>query len=244
MIDVTIEGQTFELLLDLGTYSSALSEEIIEKVKLNKEPNYARTIDLFGKKSSYQGFNLYKILVGNYLLPHLEVNRLEEKWEDSTSKRLTHGHIGRKPFLDKVLLIDRKNQCCKVKSARVGKKPKLEKWQPGQWIEADLILDEELGIVLNLMIDSNEKKKLILDTGSNLSMLNEHSSFKKTISLKDKKEKMTLSLLNGTALGVVSFYLFDSSNTGLQGILGFDFFDHYIVCIDFLNKKVFLKQYD
>lgn len=247
IIDVNIQGHTLQLILDLGAHFSGLSKEAIEKVQLIKKLKTTKSMDVFGNKFVHQVFGASKILIGNYLLPYLEFNELDnfnDDFGDSTPKTLIYGHIGREPFFDKVLFIDRKKQLCMVEKAYFGQKIDLKKYHPGKWIEADFTLDKELGIRLSLTVDSKDEKELILDTGSNLSIIDKNSLFKKTFNINDEKEEMALKLPNGTSLGMFSFYLLDSSNAGLQGILGFDFFDHYMICFDFLNKKVFLKKYE
>lgn len=247
IIDVNIQGHVLQLILDLGAHFSGLSKEAIEKVQLIKELKTTNSMDIFGNKFVHRVFSASKILMGNYLLPYLEFNELNDfnnDFGDSTPKTLIYGHIGREPFFDKVLFIDRKNQFCVVEKASFNKKIDLEKYHPGKWIEADFTLDKGLGIRLNLIVDSKEEKELILDTGSNFSIIDKNSLFKKTFSINNEKEEVFLKLPNETCLGMFSFYLLDSSNAGLQGILGFDFFDHYMICFDFLNKKVFLKKYE
>ncbi|HEV3269264.1 MAG TPA: hypothetical protein VGZ69_01280 [Candidatus Rhabdochlamydia sp.] len=245
VINVNIQEHEIQLMLNLGAHFSALTKEAIEKIQLNKELKTTNSMDIFGKKTIHRVFSACKILIGNYLLPYLEFNEIadfNEDFGDQIPKTLIYGHIGREPFLDKVLFIDRKKQLCMVDQAYFNQKMDPEKYHPGKWIEANFILDKGLGISLSLTINSEDKRDLVLDTGSNISMINDNSL--KPFNFNDKKKEMSLKLSDGSSLGMFSFYLFDSSSAELQGILGFDFFDCYMVCFDFLNKKVFLKKYD
>lgn len=247
VIDVNIQGHPLQLILDLGAHFSGLSKEAIEKVQLIKELKTTNSMDAFGNNFVHRVFSTSKVLIGNYLLPHLEFNEINDfndDFGDPTQKTLIYGHIGREPFLDKVLFIDRKNQFCVVEKAHFSKKIDLEKYHPGKWIEADFSLDKGLGIKLNVIIDSKEKKELILDTGSNASIIDKNCSSEEPFSLNSKKEEMSFTLSDETPLGKLPFYFLDCSKARLQGILGFDFFDHYMICFDFLNKKVFLKKYE
>ncbi|MDR2539441.1 MAG: hypothetical protein LBC45_02335 [Chlamydiales bacterium] len=97
-------------------------------------------------------------------------------------------------------------------------------------MKADFTLDQGLGIRVNLTINSKEKRDFVLDAGSNLSMIYDDSLPKKSFHFHDKKEEVSLTLPNESSLGMFSFYLFDTSNAGLQGILGFDFLD-FIWCV-------------
>lgn len=72
-----------------------------------------------------------------------------------------------------------------------------------------------------------------MDTGSKISLI-ESSLLQTSLDLRSETKKLSLKLDNGISLGTFPFYPFNFTNTGLQGILGFDF----------LNKKIFLKNYD
>ncbi len=246
-IDVNVQGHTLQLILDIGAHFSGLIKETIKTIPLKGTPEITNSTNVFGEKFTRRVFYASKVSIGNYLLPYLEFNELtdfNEDFGDLESKAVIYGHIGREPFLDKVLFIDRRKQICVVKQAYLNQKTDLEKYYPGKWIEADFALDKGSGIILNLDIDSQKRKAFILDTGSNVSVIDKNYSSKEPFSLNSKKEEMSFTLSNGTSLGKLPFYFLDSSKVGLQGILGFDFFDHYMVCLDFLNKKVYLKKYD
>lgn len=217
------------------------------EVQLTKTEKTTRSMDAYGKKLIHPVFSSSKVRIGNYLLPYLEFNESKGfnlDFEPQTPKVLTYGKIGREPFLDKVLFIDRKRELCIVEKAHPNRKLDPKKYKQGEWIETEFNLDKGMGISLCLITDSVGRKELILDTGSNVSLIDKSSSLQVPIDLRNEIEKISLKLNNGVSLGTFSFYSFDFTNAGLQGILGFDFFDYYMVCIDFLNKKIFLKTYN
>jgi hypothetical protein len=219
----------------------------MKEVQLTKVEKSTNSIDVYGKKSTDPVFISSKVLIGNYSLPYLEFSESESfnaDFESQTPKILTYGKIGREPFLDKVLFVDRKRELCIVEQAYFNQKVDPRKYDKGEWVETDFSLDKGMGIILHLMIDSMGERKLILDTGSNISLIDKSSSQQVPVDLRNETEKLSLKLHNGVSLGTFSFYPFDFTNAGLQGILGFDFFDRYMVCFDFLNKKMFLKGYE
>lgn len=247
LINVNIQGHKLQLILDLGSSSSSLSKEIIEKIQLAKLDKTTNSMDAYGKKSIHPVFCSSNVLIGNYLMPYLEFNEsksFNDDFESHTPKILTYGKIGRESFFDKVLFIDRKQELCVVDQACLDRKVDPRKYKQGEWIETDFNLDKGRGISLCLLTDLGREIMLILDTGSNISLINEKFSPQPPIDLRNKPEKISLKLNNGVFLGTFSLYPFDFTSAGLQGILGFDFFDHYMVCFDFLNKKMFLKSYE
>lgn len=247
LVNVNIQGHALQLILDLGSHSSSLSKEVMGEVQLTKIEKKTHSMDAYGKKLTHPVFSSSKVLIGNYLLPYLEFNEskaFNADFESQTPKVLTYGKIGREPFLDKVLFIDRKRELCIVDRAYSDRKVDPRKYHKGEWIETNFNLDKGMGISLCLMTDSVGEKELILDTGSNMSLIDKSSSPQAPIDLRNETERISLKLNNGVSLGTFSFYPFDFTSAGLQGVLGFDFFDHYMVCIDFLNKKIFLKTYE
>ncbi|MEK7339703.1 MAG: retropepsin-like aspartic protease [Candidatus Rhabdochlamydia sp.] len=242
VVDVNIQGHTLQLILDLGAHFSSLSKESIKKVPLFKLSKTINRMNIYGQKTTNPMFSASQVFMGSYLLPYLEFSESmgsSPDFELEPPKVLTYGSIGREPFLNKVLFIDRKQKVCVVDLAHLNQKIDPRKYFQGEWIEADFNLDQGTGISLCLITNSGEKKEFILDTGANFSAIDKNSLSKLPIDLRNQTENISISLCDGTSLGTFPFYPLNLSEAGLQGILGFDFFDCYLICIDFLNKKIF-----
>lgn len=246
LVDVEIQGQHLQLILDLGSHFSSLSREALDQVHLTKVDKTTQSTDIYGQKFSYPVFSADKIQIGNYLFGYLEFNEspsFNSEFESQTPAELTCGKIGRELFLDKILFIDRRGGKTIVEDAHLSKMIDPRKFSEGEWIEANFELEKEKGIILRLTTDKNEMKELILDTGANLSLIDDRTSLKASIDLSAEKREVGLLLSDGIFLGTFPFHPYDFTDLGFQGILGFDFFDSYLVCIDFVNKKLFLKDY-
>lgn len=244
LVEVKIQDQKLRLILDLGAHFSSLSQKAIAQVPLTKTAKKIRSMNGYGQSTEHEVLGASNVTVGNYFLPYLEFNTTHpsNEFEQDTPKVLTYGTIGRELFLDKVLFINRKKKLCIVDQAVIGKKANLKKYHSGDWIEADFNLSKELGISFFLITGSGTKE-LTLDTGSNISLINDITLPKSSIDTRALTKSLSLKLSNERFLGTVSFYPFNFSDTGLQGILGFDFFDQYMICLDFLNRKIFFKPY-
>jgi len=246
LVDLNIQGYVIPLILDLGSHTASLNKDIIEKTKIAKTAKMVNSLDVYNKTFTSPTYISSKSLIDKYLLTDLEFVEMEgynAEFESGTPEILTYGKIGREPFLDKVLFFDRKKEICIIDQAYAGKKTDPTKYHAGDWMETDLKLNQGIGISLCLLIDSSERKEFILDTGSNISLINTGSVLKVPINLRNESIIVPLKLNNNTLLGLFSFYPFDLTNMKFDGILGFDFFDHYLICLDFPNKKLFLKKY-
>ncbi len=247
-ITVHLNGQKFGLLLDLGARDSTLSEEIITNCGLTKTEKTVNSMDVYGTRSTKPVFSSSNIYIGNYFVPQLNFSTLPQ-FDFSTSslihgplKVLNNGFIGRTPFLEKVLLIDYKNELCIIYPSDSRKKTDPRKYEQGEWIELDFQLKTGLGIDLCLLINSEKTDKIILDTGANASVIS-NSLTKVPIDLSSEDANLSIKLNNGTCLGTFLFHPQDLTNPGLNGILGCNFFSKYVVCIDFPNEKIFLKHH-
>lgn len=246
LVKVNIQGHTLKLVLDLGVHFSSLSKESMKRMPLTKLSKTINTMHVSGQKKIDPVFSASQVSIGNYLLPYLDFSAslsANGNSELELPKVLNYGKIGREPFLDKVLFIDRKRKMCIVKPAYLDQKIDPRKFSQGKWMEANFNLNQETGIGLCLIANLEEKKKLLLDTGANASYMYKNFLYTIPVNLRDQTENISLDLCNGNSLGTFPFYPLNCSVLGLQGILGFDFFNRYLVCIDFLNKKIFFKPY-
>lgn len=83
---------------------------------------------------------------------------------------------------------------------------------------------------------------MLLDTGTNFSFVNQDLLEIQPLNIQQKPQMIPLSLLDGTFLGILPFYPLNLSAAGVDGMIGFDFFDKYAVCIDFPHQTIFFKK--
>ena len=247
LVKVNIQGYLIDLVLDLGAHDSSLTRDIIKKTGLKNLKEMTRSVDIYGKISTHQLFSSSKTLIENNLFNNMvfiESKNFNSDFEPNTPQILTSGRIGRKPFLNKILIIDRRRELCLIEQAHLGRKVDPRQYEQGDWIKVQAHLDKGIGVNLRLITDSGEVKNFILDTGSNVSLIDRKNSPQVPIDFFSKVEQISLKLDKNIPLGTFSFCPFNFADIGFDGILGFDFFDHYIVCIDFVNREIFLKSYE
>ena len=246
LVKTKVNGHEVSLVLDLGSFFSSLDSKSISNAKLKETEGAHNSRGIYGDKKSKKIFKVPEVLINNIIFKNItffESAGCDSETEKSIPRELTYGRIGREPFLNKILFIDRKKEKCIVETSYPNKNINPEKFDKGIWIESDFNLEKGIGIVLSVIIEHLGLKRLVLDTGSNVSILDKKGIPKLPLTFCEDGGTAELKLKNGESLGSHDFLYYDLSEVELQGFLGFDFLQHYMVCLDFLNKKIFFKKY-
>ena len=160
-------------------------------------------------------------------------------FEEQVPTKLRSGAIGRGAFLDKFLIIDYRNKKVVFGHSDEERVIQSEQYNNYMWVEYRCDFNENFEISIPLFI-GGEPKKLWLDTGTNESILN--GIWPESVAL-GGSQKLSVKLNNELDLGELDFSLVTNSDFDLDGIIGFEFFNKYIVYLDFLKGKMFISPY-
>ncbi|HEV3269292.1 MAG TPA: aspartyl protease family protein [Candidatus Rhabdochlamydia sp.] len=242
MIPVEINKEKFHLILDLGAEDSSLNKKIIDKLHLLSTNRFKETSNIYGTKINSEYYLVNTLKIGNSRVNHTEIRenpKIDSSSKVSLPQEFTYGIIGRSFFYDKFLFLDYKNKKMHFGPAKNNLVMDPEQYKKGEWIQSDFCKNEGSEIIVEIVMNG-VLRKFVIDTASNFCILTnnslESSSYHAPIAL-------PVQLKNGYELGTFDFTLIQNSDFDLDGILGSELFNRYIVGFDFLNKKMFLLKY-
>ncbi|GEM_PF-4053985 len=244
-----IEGIPFLAKLDTG-YDGVLSlpKYLLEQLTNKCDGGTVFFTGIRGKKYESSMFNIPKLYIENVALRNLPAKEAHPEFEYDASLRADKNlepsdltaRIGWWTFLGTILLIDLQKSaaiCCDSLKT-------LEKkgYSLAQFISTDLLSSEHL-LEFEANID-NRVIKCLLDTGSSLNLIqassspaNEEPKFGEVDFA--NPPRLTQFSIGGRCLGPCEFYE-TQLPFGAEAIIGIDFLETQIVCIDFISRKLFL----
>lgn len=247
IISLTIENQTYRVLVDLGSsHPLDLQKRALNKLKKKKNLGL----------SHYKGIRGNRYEVQQYLLPEMQFNRLKiqnvsgfeesphflkdaktwkssgwiDAFKDYLENNWIDGRVGWNLFKQGISLFD-----------FAGNRLILAKDRETLFQEAPYSLDDFMLIPLEIhdwgitiQLDTDHKKQtFLLDTGATQSILKKTSS---PLVL----QKLGIGSQN---FGPWKFTPFAYSDFfACDGILGIDFFKKHTICLDFSEKVILLKK--
>ena len=247
---IEIEGNTYEVEIDLGTKMAvSLHKNILENMQ--KEPHgTSRRMDFRGNKYETPVYLISHVRVGNQLLKKIQTREEASDFctqgcivAESKTNVANAGRIGRDFFQDKNIFMDL-NNCVFI--ACNGVKD-LKKWNykidhltpiPFRSTSGGIFFDIETDIGV---------QRFELDTGSTLSMIRA-SDYKEGTSTRQCSGLSVMEtskfVMNGIDFGHRDLYLIDISPAldDMDGVLGMDFLKEYIVYLDFGKKMAYIGK--
>lgn len=246
VIDISIEGQNFSMLIDSGSVAAlVLDEPVLDNLSKKPFKTLSRT-DFRGNTYYFPSYFIPKVSVGTFIWknvlteeksPDLEQNVVFEKPKNiCPNKEKIRGFIGL-PLLKKTnILLDFPNQALYLcNSLKMLQKNML---LSNKLIKIPFTIENDF-ILVEAEINS-QKEKLLFDTGAGICAI--HRSGTPTLDLtKDAPPLYIFSdcfVLSGHDFGKQSFAEIDMSFA--YGILGMDFIEKFPIYIDYKNKTLYV----
>ncbi|MGL5263910.1 MAG: hypothetical protein ACRDAI_04960, partial [Candidatus Rhabdochlamydia sp.] len=113
-----------------------------------------------------------------------------------------------------------------------------KQYKKGEWIHFDFYENEGSEIIIETIVDGT-LRKFVIDTGSNQCIWINRSKD----SLIQEPTTLSVQSKDGLELGAFNFKPIQNPDFHLDGLLGSELFNQYVVGIDFPNKKLFLLKY-
>lgn len=244
---ITIEKSTYLFELDLGS-----------KLQLTMEPDSLKPLsktrygsgtwfDILGKQYEYPRYKLTEVEIGSL---HVKPVFVIEKprninsilWNSSKKKKISSiGHIGR-PLLSRFnLLLDFKRNLMFFSNS--FSKLRKNGYDLKNFLKVPFEISSN-GIFFNVQLDS-QNLKLLLDTGSTLTILNEKHM--KSLPLRIEKNFPTQTIekfkISGHDFGPKKVYYlnFPFPFQEIDGALGMDFLKNEVIYLDFKKNLAYIK---
>lgn len=245
MVRVKIEDTEYNLELDLGSNSDLMIKpRVLDQIQDKQLGKPSVWHDIKGNEYHSPSYKIPVLKIGPLRVENATAveeseflittgNKIGKSDWERIQNQLAHidGRIGSATFHSSVVFLDLSQPLFLLEATIEDMKTKIsfEGFVEGSF-------DFERGLVgVNFMSESSVKK-LLLDTGASISLANS--------SLNQRKIKMNHLELNSVDLGGWDFYPleFPEKLSWADGILGMDFFNKFAVCLDFPNKKIYLKR--
>jgi hypothetical protein len=247
LIMMDYQGEKIAMTLDTGSKTALhLPMDLINKIS-NKTENSKRnrSIDLSGNVTEAKSFTVNKLELNSFTFNKVEVVEYKD-WglfissdptnDDSEDTNEDKSVIGLGLFDGYVLTINYPESNITISDDI------LTDLNP-KWISIPFELNDE-GLVVNLS-DGIKNYKMVLDTGSTVSLIKEQSLSPESIKISDPEDyfKSILLNVNNVANDSVLPIIIDSIPDEFQsdGLLGADFFSKNRVKIDFKNKQMWIQ---
>ena len=251
-LQAEIEGISFLAKLDMG-YDGVLSlpKHLLEQLTHKSDAGTVLFTSIRGKKYETSVFTIPKLYIEDVALVNLPVEETHLEFERDTelnpntnfeSSDVT-ARFGWQAFLGTVILIDLQKSvviCCDNLETLKEKGYPLE-----QFVATNFLPREEL---IEFEADVNHRiVKCILDTGCTLNLIHADSNVSDVIEEEPKFANInfanplpsTAFSVGGRQLGPCTFYE-TQLPFGVEAIIGVDFLETQIVCIDFINRALLL----
>ncbi len=243
-----IEGVPFLARLDLG-YSGVFSlpKSLLEQLTHKSDEGTVLFASIKGKKYESRVFTIPRLNIGDLALVNFPAKEDNLEYERDTILRTNKdlevsdvtARIGWEAFLGTVILIDLHRGiaiCCDSLQTLKEKGYPLE-----QFISTNFLSDKQF-IEFEADID-NRKVKCILDTGCTLNLIQNPSTDEKSefgsVDFDNPLPPTTLRI-GGRDVGPCTFYK-TRLPFGAEAILGVDFLETQMICIDLINNTLHLS---
>jgi hypothetical protein len=252
-LQAEVEGISFLAQLDMG-FAGVLSlpKDLLEQLTHKSDAGTVLFTGIRGKKYETQVFTIPELHIGDLTLVNLpaEESNVEFEWDTNLKTPIKpkssdlKARIGWQAFLGTVVLIDLHKSvavCCdSIKTLQ-------EKGYPtSQFVSIDLAEEQLVGFEAGI---GNRKVKCIVDTGCTLNLIRSRSG--PSDAFTEQTESGCIDFDNPlppTTLSIAGHYLgpctFHEAHLPIlidaEAILGVNFLETQIVCIDFIHNKLFL----
>jgi len=251
-IDIEIEKNRFSLLIDSGSDTElSFQSKALKKIHGKRFITESKYYNFKGNRYPTDVYRLEKLNIDKTLtLYNLEIridneeatkigNKLNEtsnlsSWVwDQIESWTSHGKIGNGILRNFVCYFDFPNETfCIARDLKCLVKE--GKYSLDQFISTSIEV-AQFGPIVNIETKWG-RKAFLLDTGSTRSLINQKSSH-------TEEESKSDLVLENFKLGSCCFVSRNISPlfSGIDGILGVDFFRQNVVCIDYLEKTAYIS---
>ncbi|WP_194848233.1 hypothetical protein [Candidatus Neptunochlamydia vexilliferae] len=252
-VDVMVEGKTYPVVIDLGSRFGLYVNTGVLKNFNKKRCGIEKWRNLRGKGFKYPKYTLSKLEMGSLIFQKPVVVSTPEKegsvcviWQGENEEKLPSeniGHIGRELLKNVNLLFDIK------RSVTIATNDwdvlKSEGYEMDSFIKVPFSLKRN-GMIVRVETDLGQLK-LILDTGSTLTLL------KDSMLPKDKEVSIGyhgLSSMNSGRFVVggvdfgsqeLTFLKMTDKLRDIDGLLGMDFIQNHVIYVDFSKKILYIQ---
>jgi hypothetical protein len=239
VVAVNIDGSEVPLVLDSGNpVSIALTQEAIDRVKALPTGETSRGMDAKGNVIQYPKFKIHRIQIGTAVFTDV----IGELDVHDPSYQATQ--VGQQGFLGTSLLkgykvvLDYPHRrmtlvpAGSTKDESAGCKGTAVPFSPAWHGEPAAEADIDLG-----------RLTVWWDTGAPTSMLSKR--FIDAAQIQQSGDSVTSKrlTLGGTDFGPLQFAVEDLSlPPGFDGLIGYDFFAHHVVCMDFPGNRLLIRD--
>jgi hypothetical protein len=243
-----VENQEVKLLLDTGARNQVLvlDKNILAKLQnIIKFPRKFKSSDVTGKEYIARKYILPKFNIGSLSFNKIEVAE-DTNWGLSTGNvEKKDGVVGLALFVNKAIIIDYPNQKLVVMDGKYPPQYDINNWQ-----DVGYKIDHS-GLSIFASIDGGVKKKFILDSGSNISIIKPNSIGSNqlkddcNVRLAANKPCSYIETKDFSFSGInhkgMFFYIYNFTSPIADGILGYDFLTDKILYIDFDKRIMKIK---
>jgi hypothetical protein len=248
LLQVEIEGNVYDVELDLGTRLSTLPKDNLDGI--NKE--FYGTFygfDMHGKAYASSIYQVPKVKIYDCLVPIMKICEESAEFIENSvllgdAKDLPYiGRLGREMFEDRNFLLDFSQS--KMILCKKFKDLKRENYSLEEFTKVPFVLNT-MGICLQVETDTGIKT-MLLDTGASRSLIRRApleeenvKEFSRGIPIWYSKKLV----LGGRDFGEKRFGLFKIASVMAQidGILGMDFIKEHLVYIDMKQQVAYIGK--
>ena len=251
-LQAEIEGISFLAKLDMG-YDGVLSlpKHLLDQLTHKSDAGTVLFASIRGKKYETSVFTIPKLYIEDVALVNLPVEETQLEFERDTELNPNANfepsdvtaRFGWQAFLGTVILIDLQKSlaiCCDNLETLKEKGYPLEQFVSANFLPRKELIEFEADV-------NNRTVKCLLDTGCTLNLIHTHSNVSDGIEEEPEFANINFATplpsttfsVGGRQLGPCIFYE-TQLPFGVEAIIGVDFLETQIVCIDFINRKLLL----
>jgi hypothetical protein len=241
---ITVDGQTISANVDtggVGNASLALSEAVIQRVGATKLPGTVVSTDTFGHRLLRPRFRVHTVIMGGRSFRNMTV--MEVATPAALHRPGLPNGIGRRFLSRYFVVLDFPHRSITLwppeasDAASMGCGHTEIPMQPGV----------ERGLAVGVFQTRHGRMRLLFDTGATYSMLPETLAASLRLPTITRGpgsppfyESAALSA-GGYDFGPLEFVILPlMPPTDFQGMLGWNFFMHHVVCLDYRRREVFI----
>ena len=251
-LQAEIEEIPFLAQLDMG-YDGVLTlpKHLLEQLTHKSDSGTVVFGGIRGKKYETSVFTIPKLYIGDLAFVNLPVEEGNLEFERDANLRAptnpessdVKANVGWRAFLGTVVLIDLNNSiaiCCDSLETLKERGYAIEQFVSTNFLPRKEFIEFEADI-------GNRIVKCLLDTGCTLNLIHTPTPVSEAVNEEPEFAKIdfanplpsTMLSVGGCPLGPCVFYK-TQLPFGAEAIIGVDFLETQIICIDFINRKLLL----
>lgn len=254
LAQIEIEGKKYSLLVDVGAnFYFSLQKKPLDEIKNKTLLDQTRGIDLKGNNYTEDIYKIESIKISQitveqvpvkekslgYILNSHNFSILEFTERERRQIEYIHGNIGNRFFENFVCFFD-------LNARSLFLAEDLENIKKIHSLEGFTEISFEStpnGFVIFPVDTDFGNKRMLLDSGASHSILNS-SNQKQTKNIRYATSQTMK--INNSNFGAWDFFPYEFTDRfpeNFDAILGVDFFKDHLICIDYKNKKVYIKAH-